>query len=41
MFTVKAPLKWATWEYQTIVLVYGHLTLEKTLMNQALVTKYP
>jgi len=30
-----------TWTRRTIVPVYAHLTLEKTLMNQALVTNFP
>ena len=37
----RCALKWAKLRQQSIVLVYTHLTSEKTLMNQALVTKFP
>ena len=37
----RGALKWATLRQRAIVPVYTHLTSEKTLMNQALVTKFP
>ena len=38
---IQAALKWATCRFRAIVPVYTPLTSEKTLMNQALVTKFP